>query len=159
MAHIHKLIDFAVAIFIVYKNRVLLIRHKELKKWLPVGGHIELDEDPEEAIFREVKEETGLEEIEIFGQKPSIKSGGTKFLYPPTFLDIHDISQKHKHIGMIYFARAKSDKIVLAQKEHKAIRWFTRREIESPSFNLRPSIKFYAKEVLKKDRLNANEKL
>jgi len=149
MAHIHKLIDFAVAIFIVYQNKVLLIHHKELNKWLPIGGHIELSEDPEEAIFRETKEETGLEKIKIFGQKPLIKSARTKFLYPPTFLDIHDISKSHKHVGMIYFALSKSDKVVLADREHKEIRWFTEKELRSQKYNLQPSIKFYAKEALK----------
>ena len=29
-------------------------------KWLGIGGHIEIDESPEEAIFRETLEETGL---------------------------------------------------------------------------------------------------
>lgn len=46
MPHIHPLIDFTVGAFIVNNGRVALIHHKELKKWLSVGGHIELDEDP-----------------------------------------------------------------------------------------------------------------
>ncbi len=57
MAHTHELIDFIINIYIIYKGKVLLIYHKKLDKWLPIGGHIELDEDPEEALFREVKEE------------------------------------------------------------------------------------------------------
>ena len=73
MPHIHELIDFVVDIYIVYKDKVLLIHHKELKKWLPIGGHIELDEDPEEALFREVKEECGLE-IEVLGDCFASKS-------------------------------------------------------------------------------------
>jgi len=149
MSHIHELIDFVVSVFIVYKDKVLLVHHKKLDKWLPVGGHIELNEDPEQALFREIKEESGLD-VEVFGQKLSIKSEGTKFLYPPIFLDIHDISKTHKHIGLIYFAKAKTDTVTLADKEHKEIRWFTKGELDNPSFNLLPSIKFYTKEALRR---------
>lgn len=148
MAHIHELIDFVVDIFIVYKDKVLLIHHKELKKWLPIGGHIELNEDPEEALFREVKEECGLE-IEVLGEKPKIQSKGTKFLYPPVFLDIHTISDAHKHVGFYYFVKAKSDNIALNKKEHNEIRWFREEELNDPKFNLGEDVKFYAREVLK----------
>ena len=43
MAHIHEKIDFTVAIFVVQEGRVLLIHHRKLDRWLPLGGHIELD--------------------------------------------------------------------------------------------------------------------
>jgi len=149
MAHIHELIDFVVDIYIVYKDKVLLIHHKELNKWLPIGGHIELNEDPEQALFREVKEECGLE-IEILGKKPKVKSKGTKFLFPPVFLDIHDISDTHKHIGLYYFARAKSDNVILNKKEHTEIRWFSLGDLDNPEFNLDPAVKFYAEYALSK---------
>lgn len=69
MAHIHEKIDFTVAIFIVQNAKVLLILHRKLNKWLPVGGHIELDEDPEVAALREAKEESGFE-VELVGERP-----------------------------------------------------------------------------------------
>ena len=47
MPHIHEKIDFTVAIFVVHDGKVLLIHHRKLDQWLPLGGHIELDEDPE----------------------------------------------------------------------------------------------------------------
>ncbi|MBU2635005.1 NUDIX domain-containing protein [Patescibacteria group bacterium] len=151
MAHIHKLIDFVVDVYIVYKDKVLLIHHRKLDKWLPIGGHIELDEDPEQALFREVKEECGLE-IEVLGEKPSILSEGTKFLYPPIFLDIHKISETHKHIGLYYFAKAKTDKVVLNKKEHKKILWFSEEELDDPKLDLDEAVKFYAREALKKSK-------
>lgn len=147
MPHIHDLIDFIVNIFIVYENKVLLIHHRKLDKWLPIGGHIELNEDPEEALFREVKEECGLE-IEVLADKPAVKSEGTKFLYTPSFLDIHEISETHRHIGLIYFAKSKSDKFTLNKEEHKGIRWFGIEDLEKPEYNLAPDIKFYFKEAL-----------
>ena len=53
MPHIHDKIDFTVAIFVVHEGRVLVIHHRKLDRWLPLGGHIELDEDPEQAALRD----------------------------------------------------------------------------------------------------------
>jgi 8-oxo-dGTP pyrophosphatase MutT (NUDIX family) len=149
MSHIHKLIDYVVSVYIVFKDKVLFIHHKKLNKWLPIGGHIELDEDPEEALFREVKEECGLK-ISILGEKPKIKSKGTKILYSPIFLNIHKISDTHKHIGLCYFAKAKTDKIILNKKEHNRISWFNKKDLNDPKLKLDKVVKFYAKEALKK---------
>ena len=43
---------------------------------LPLGGHIELHEDPEQAALREAKEESGLE-VELLGERPPTTSPGT----------------------------------------------------------------------------------
>ena len=150
MSHIHDLIDFTVDIFIVYDNKVLLIFHKKHNMWLQVGGHIEFNEDPDEALFREVKEECGLE-IEVMGERePQIEVKGTKFLYAPAFMNIHDINDIHKHIGLVYFAKAKSDTFVLSKREYKDIRWFTEADLDNPEFNLNGAVTFYAKEALKR---------
>ncbi len=147
MAHLHELIDFTVAAFVVYNRCVVLVFHKKLRKWLPLGGHIELDEDPEQALFREVREESGLE-IKVMAEKPAGFFAGKKFLYPPTFLDVHPITATHRHIGLVYFARAQSDRLVLAVDEHDAIRWFTEGELADPVFNVPDDIRFYAREAL-----------
>ena len=68
MAHIHETIDFTVALFVVHNGKVLLVHHRNLNKWLPLGGHIELDEDPETAGLREAREESGLE-VELLGER------------------------------------------------------------------------------------------
>jgi 8-oxo-dGTP pyrophosphatase MutT (NUDIX family) len=106
MAHIHEKIDFTVAIFVVHDGKILLIHHRKLDKWLPLGGHIELDEDPEQAALREAKEESGLD-VELLGERPPTTSPGTRALIAPRFLDIHRINDTHEHIGMIYWARPK----------------------------------------------------
>jgi len=51
---------FTATTFIIHKEKVLLHLHKKLGIWLPVGGHIDRDELPEEAAIREAQEETGL---------------------------------------------------------------------------------------------------
>lgn len=43
-----------------YKGEFLLHEHPKLGFWLPPGGHIEENEEPQDAVIREVLEETGL---------------------------------------------------------------------------------------------------
>lgn len=151
MPHIHEKIDWTVAAYVIYRDRILLVHHKKLNKWLPPGGHVELDQDPEEALYAELREETGLTEgdLVIIGEKPTITSPGTKFLYAPTYLDIHEISATHKHIGMTYILKSKTDTIQLSQREHNQIRWFSLADIENPEYNILPAVQFYSREALR----------
>ena len=147
MPHIHDKIDFTVAIFIVHDEKVLLVHHRKLGKWLPLGGHIELDEEPETAAFREAREESGLE-IELLGERPPVTEDGTRALIAPRFLDIHRISDTHEHIGMIYFARVKSGDLTLASAEHFAIRWVSAREMDGLQPPLSGAIRWYCSKAL-----------
>jgi len=52
---------FSVAIFCRHGGAILLVRHRRLGTWLPVGGEIEPGETPLQAARRELREETGLE--------------------------------------------------------------------------------------------------
>jgi 8-oxo-dGTP pyrophosphatase MutT (NUDIX family) len=142
MAHLHEKIDFTVAIFVVHDAKVLVIHHRKLDKWLPLGGHIELDEDPEQAALREAREESGFE-VELLGERPPTTSPGTRALIAPRFLDIHRISATHEHIGMIYWARPKSGALTLAAAEHHDIRWCTVHELETLQPPMSDAVKWY----------------
>ena len=145
MAHIHKDIDFVANAFIVHKDRVLLIHHKGMGRWLAIGGHIELTEDPEAALFREIEEESGLKkkDLKIFAQKPSPRYPGFDFLYPPTFLDIHDIKTGHRHVAFVYIFSSKTGKVTLKDDEHYDIRWFSKKDLEDKKYNFWPAVKYY----------------
>ena len=147
MAHIHKKIDFAVAVFVVHAQVVLLIHHRGLNKWLPVGGHIELDEDPEAAALREVREESGLE-VELLGERPPTSGAGTRALIAPRFLDIHSISETHDHIGMIYWAMVKKGSLQLAEAEHHDIRWCRAEELDALHPPMSKAVKWYCRKAL-----------
>lgn len=149
MPHIHDNYDFVVAIYIVNNDRILLVEHPRYKMWVPPGGHIELDENPEEALYREVAEETGLD-VEILSTRPSLKAKGSAYIYMPTpnYMDVHEANPPHKHISLIYFCKAKSDNSVKSA-EHTDMKWFTEAELEDPSYQLSEAIKFYSKEALK----------
>ena len=149
MAHIHDLIDFVVSIYIVYNNKVLLINHRELHKWLPIGGHIELSEDPEQALMREIKEECGLEEIELIGEEPPrFNTNEYKFFHAPYYLNIHRINERHKHIAFQYFGKSNTDKIKLNKNEHLDIRWFTLKDLDDKKYNIFGDTRFMAKKAL-----------
>lgn len=150
MPHLHEKIDFTVSIFIVKDQKVLFIFHKQLNRWLPIGGHIELDENPEQAALREAKEESGLD-VELVGERPPLeKEDGFMPLLQPAYMDIHRIKEPHWHIGMVYFARVKSGKVTLNTEEHHDIQWLGEKDLDDPKWNLYANLKFYAREALKK---------
>src|SRR5277367_2740249 len=151
MAHIHEKIDFTVAIFIVHDQKILLIHHRKLEKWLPLGGHIELDEDPEQAALREAKEESGLD-VELLGERPPTTSPGTRALIAPRFLDIHRISETHEHIGLIYWARPRQGAVTLADAEHHAIRWCTSDELDGLQPEMSNAVKWYCRKAIEEIR-------
>jgi 8-oxo-dGTP pyrophosphatase MutT (NUDIX family) len=142
MAHIHEKIDFTVAIFVVRGGKVLLIHHRKLDRWLPLGGHIELDEDPEAAALREAREESGLE-VELIGDRPPVTGNGTRALIAPRFLDIHRITTTHEHIGMIYWARPREGKLELAEEEHHDIRWCAPDELSQLTPPISDAVRWY----------------
>lgn len=147
MAHIHEKVDFTVSLFVVQDNRVLLVHHRKLNHWLPVGGHIELDEDPEMAAHREAREESGLE-VELLGERPPTTGNGTRALIAPRFLDIHRITDQHEHIGLIYWARPTRGKVTLSPTEHYDIRWCSFEDLASLHPPLSPAIDWYCRQAL-----------
>ena len=151
MAHIHEKIDFTVAVFIVENGRVLLVHHRKLNKWLPIGGHIELDEDPEQAALREAREESGLA-VELVGERPPTTEPGTRALIAPRFLDIHRISDTHEHIGLIYWARPKEGALALAVEEHHDIRWHNSDELDRLIPPMSNAVKWYCRKALEELR-------
>jgi 8-oxo-dGTP pyrophosphatase MutT (NUDIX family) len=148
LAHIHEKIDFTVAILFVHDGKVLLIHHRKLDRWLPLGGHVELDEDPETAALREAKEESGLE-VELIGERPPTTGFGTRALIAPRFLDIHRITDTHEHIGMIYLARPKIGAVTLSENEHHAIRWCSSADLDTLHPPMSNAVKWYCREAIR----------
>ncbi len=144
MPHIHTepgQFDHTVEVFVVCKGKVLLRKHDKYHIWLGVGGHIELDEDPNQTAIREVKEEVGLTvSLHSVHPLPPVSQGE---LIPPVFLNRHPIDKTHWHVSYIYFARSKNQKVV-PENEHDEWCWLTRQEVEGNQLNMLPNIQFYA---------------
>ena len=150
MPHIHEKIDFTVDVFVVYKDKVLIRKHDKYDKWLSVGGHIELNEDPNQAAVREVKEEAGLD-VKLIGEIPIFQNENNSYreLLPPRFMNIHDINPTHKHISLVYFAKSNSDKVVDEGREQsKGYKWFSKNDLERNKEGVPESILYYAIEAL-----------
>lgn len=150
MPHLHEKIDFTVEVFIVFKNKVLLRKHDKYKKWLSIGGHIELDEDPIEAALREVKEEVGLDVVLDDRLLPIREKDDTIELIPPHFLNRNRISETHEHVTLVYFARSSTDNVVEPEGHEKtdACKWFSKEDLQQDT-EIVPNVKYYALEALK----------
>ncbi|MBI5530447.1 MAG: NUDIX domain-containing protein [Candidatus Doudnabacteria bacterium] len=151
MSHIHEKIDFTADAFIVHKNKVLLRIHDKYHVWLQIGGHIELNEDPIEALFREIEEECGLK-TELVGDRGEIFDERNKRLPVPRFLHRHKIKQGevHEHINCIYVLKALTTEIKPRENEVPTeFKWFTSEELSNPQYEILPHVQFYAKEAIK----------
>jgi len=101
---------FTVTGFISTDGHTALHWHK-FGIWLPPGGHIEPDEDPVQAMLREVREETGLE-AEVVPTSPAFAYTQPPQLTAPVTIGVYDITngdgqlaEPHQHIDLIYFTR------------------------------------------------------
>lgn len=109
---------FSVAIFARHRGRVLLVHHRRLATWLPVGGEIEAGETPLEAAVRELKEETGLEGrfAPVAGASGAAPAAGVAAVTgtPPGLLayEEHPAGSKGLHLNFCFVADVASDRIV-----------------------------------------------
>ncbi len=144
MPHIHDKIDFTAEVFVVYKDKVLMRLHEKYGIWLSVGGHIELDEDPNQAAIREVKEEVGLD-IELYDTREYFGYEKKQELIAPVSVNLHRINDTHEHVSFQYFARSSTD-VVVPEKETDVWKWCTMADLET--LQLDPQVAFYAKKAL-----------
>jgi 8-oxo-dGTP pyrophosphatase MutT (NUDIX family) len=100
---------FTVSGFVSHGGRTALHWHR-LGLWLPPGGHIEPNEDPIEAVRREVLEETGIE-VEVLPTAAPFAHIEPPQLPPPVTIGVYDIErdrhtpEAHQHIDFVYFTR------------------------------------------------------
>jgi len=150
MAHINYKIDNTVEVYVVYKNKVLLRKHDKYGIWLSVGGHIEINEDANSAAIREVKEEVGLD-VELYTETPLPTYEGYHMLVIPQSINQHKINDTHNHIAQVYFAKSKTDNLILSETEKSEdCKWFTKEELDSSKYQIKEYIKDFAKIALEK---------
>jgi 8-oxo-dGTP pyrophosphatase MutT (NUDIX family) len=101
-------------------DRVLLLHHRKLGRWLQPGGHADPGECVGEAVaLREAREETGIEGLTLHGRAPR-----------PLDVDVHAIPARggepaHEHLDLRYLVVApEAAEARLKADESHAIRWF-----------------------------------
>jgi ADP-ribose pyrophosphatase YjhB (NUDIX family) len=148
MPHIHEKIDFCADTFVVNGDAVLLRMHDKHHIWLPPGGHIELDEEPQQAATREVKEEVGME-VELVGKPQQVFKNGEKELLVPRVMNRHYVNETHEHICFIFFARSNTREFTQGETEvSDDIRWFTKEELDDLQYGVSDRIRHYAHAAL-----------
>ena len=132
--------EFTATVFLIENQKVLLIYHPKLQKWLPPGGHIEPNETPAEAARREVLEETGFE-IEFYLQENIfISHPNAKSIERPYYCLLENIphygnTPAHQHVDFIYVGKPlhRIEQTEQAPKEasssHLPYRWFSWKEL------------------------------
>lgn len=143
---------FTVSIYIVHKNKVLLHLHKKAKKILPLGGHIELNELPEEACTREAQEESGLE-INLYNPlnkqlKYSCELVGEKLLTNPMYTIFGEINPEHFHIDFVYYATANSFETIPGEGESNLLKWYSKEDLKN-TYDIQDNVLAMANEALK----------
>lgn len=152
MAHTNDKVCLTVVVYFVRDSKVLLANHPVYNTWLPVGGHIDPGEDPDEALYREIKEETGLDrsDVRIFSEEadiPEKHSGKRVMLLTPAFVDRHNVGDRD-HVAITYFGEILSERQTLTSEEHKELRWFTQDELKENKEGFKPDIVWYSLRAL-----------
>jgi len=116
---------FSVAVYARQGERVLVIEHRRLKTWLPIGGELEAGETPLEAAQRELREETGM--VGEFRPLTGALDG-----VPPGFIgyEEHPAGSKGTHMNFVFVCEVAPDAVVQPNDEFGAFRWVTRLELE-----------------------------
>jgi len=121
--------DLTVAGYIFYENKLLLIHHTKLNTWLPVGGHIEENEIPDDALHREIKEETGLD-VEILGETGVSSEGNVKRATKmPFHTNVHSVGD-HDHYGLFYICKALNPESLNINEELRDFKWVLESDLE-----------------------------
>jgi len=141
---------FTASVYIINNSKVLLHKHKKYDLILPLGGHIDRDELPSEAVIRETMEESGLE-IKLYNSnkykedyfKNSIE------LNRGEHLNLHKLGPQHEHIDFVFYANSSSKKLNPKKGESKEFYWYSKEDILTSKI-ISEEVKIYSLEALEK---------
>jgi 8-oxo-dGTP pyrophosphatase MutT (NUDIX family) len=124
---------FTVSGFLSHGGRTALHWHR-IGLWLPPGGHIEPNEDPIEAVLREVEEETGVVAAIVPTTRPYPHELPGQLPAPVTIgvYDIDEPGSPHQHIDFIYFTRPAADDAPVLPDSSEGWRWVDAETLRTP---------------------------
>jgi 8-oxo-dGTP pyrophosphatase MutT (NUDIX family) len=101
-------------------ERVLVLLHTKLQRWLQPGGHADGDHELAGVALREATEETGIEGLEV--------------VLPAVDLDVHQVDHgdalgTHLHLDLRFLVLAPPGAVVVGNHESQGLRWVTLEEL------------------------------
>lgn len=95
------------------RERVLVLFHTKLRKWLQPGGHTDGEAELALTALREATEETGID--------------GLRVVLPAVDLDVHEVrppaEPPHAHLDVRFVVLAPADAVVSGNHESQELRW------------------------------------
>jgi 8-oxo-dGTP diphosphatase len=99
---------------------VLLVDHKNAKRWLPPGGHVEPGEDPRTTVVRELEEELGIAAEENEFSVPLMV----------TVTQTVGLTSGHTDVSLWYpVRRARTGHLTFDSAEFNSVQWFHQGEL------------------------------
>ncbi|PIY79359.1 MAG: hypothetical protein COY81_03020 [Candidatus Pacebacteria bacterium CG_4_10_14_0_8_um_filter_43_12] len=133
---------YTATVFLVTEEqpqKVLLVHHRKMDKWMPPGGHQENNENPYEAAIRETQEETSIDIAEYIPKPKQIDQRAISLPLPRYILeeriDARGEQPEHYHLDLIYVVSVPYQEVKHQEAESHSIGWFDEKEVaELPIF-------------------------
>jgi 8-oxo-dGTP pyrophosphatase MutT (NUDIX family) len=147
MAHIHTGVgdhDLTASAFIIRTDfdepKIMLHMHRKLHRYMQFGGHVELHENPWQAVKHEVQEESGYEisQLKLLQPIERIKSLKAAALHPqPICINTHVFNNKlefkdnsHFHMDIEYaFVTDQEPRHPIGEGESQELALFSREQL------------------------------
>ncbi len=109
--------------------------HKKVEKLMQVGGHIELNETPWQAIAHELSEESGyrLDELDVLQHTADRVQSSRNVAHPvPVLMNTHNVGDEHFHSDLCFgFVAKVRPTHTVEEGESTDLRWLTMDELEA----------------------------